>query len=259
MGMPKNLVFVRHGESIGNVANRKSRSGDNSDFTDYFRSLHSSNWELSPEGVEQAKRAGEYIKKNILYADGSYFDGAYVSEFKRAKQTAGYLDLGLNWRINRQIVERDYGDLDSMPDDVRKYEYKASLEKCPQASLFWRPAGGETLSELEVRARLFLDTLHRGFDGKNVIVVSHGEFIEMMQCILERLTQDQFWARVNDKQYEVSNCSIIHYTRLDLSTMQMRDHLTSVRLIAAGNPSKVSHDWRPISFKTYTDQELLGV
>ncbi len=260
MGMPRHLFLVRHGESEGNVANRKSRKGDDSHFTNEFLKVHSSNWALTERGVEQAKRAGQWIRENFLNTGiGSReFDGLFVSEFARTRQTASHMALNAGrWKINRLIVERDWGLMDSMPHGKRVKKYAEVIAKRLQAMIFWRPIDGERLIDLEVRIRSFFDTLHRTHDGKDVIVVAHGEVIEMMQCILERMTQAEFKEYSSDKGREVGNCSIVQYTRMDLVTMQMQPHFTAVRLIAAGDTTKASHDWRPIKFKTYSDADLL--
>lgn len=59
MGMPDRLVLVRHGLSEGNYARDMSKSGDMSYFDDNFRERPGHEWRLMPEGVEQAKRAGQ--------------------------------------------------------------------------------------------------------------------------------------------------------------------------------------------------------
>ncbi|OIN91671.1 hypothetical protein AUJ42_01460 [Candidatus Collierbacteria bacterium CG1_02_44_10] len=46
---PLELVFVRHGESEGNVAVKAAENGDTSFFTDEFKKRHSSTWNLNPE------------------------------------------------------------------------------------------------------------------------------------------------------------------------------------------------------------------
>ena len=45
---PLELVFVRHGESEGNVAVKAAENGDTSYFTEEFRKRHSSTWDLHP-------------------------------------------------------------------------------------------------------------------------------------------------------------------------------------------------------------------
>ena len=93
--MPK-LVLLRHGQSRWNLENR---------FTGWV------DVELTPEGVAQARRAGELIK-----AEGIRFDHAFTSVLRRAietcriaLQTAGQPGVPeeQDWRLN----ERHYGAL----------------------------------------------------------------------------------------------------------------------------------------------------
>jgi phosphoglycolate phosphatase-like HAD superfamily hydrolase len=64
MGMPDHLVFVRHGESEGNVVQNKSKHGDESGFTDEFFQLPGRKWELTKLGISQAQSAGKWIREN---------------------------------------------------------------------------------------------------------------------------------------------------------------------------------------------------
>ena len=61
------LVLIRHGESVWNLENR---------FTGW------TDVDLSPEGVEQAKRAGQLLKKH-----GYNFDAGFTSVLKRSIKT----------------------------------------------------------------------------------------------------------------------------------------------------------------------------
>src|SRR5579875_3887888 len=90
------LALLRHGQSQWNLENR---------FTGWV------DVELSPKGVEEARRAGE-----LLRDAGVAFDRAYTSVLKRAIWTATYaldgadrlwIPLEKSWRLN----ERHYGAL----------------------------------------------------------------------------------------------------------------------------------------------------
>src|SRR3989338_6760651 len=94
--LPIDLIFIRHGQSEGNVANKASRKGDNSFFTPEFRDRHSRSFRLTDKGISQAKAAGKWIRKNIPMP----FDRFYVSDYVRAKETAACLDLeAAQWRV----------------------------------------------------------------------------------------------------------------------------------------------------------------
>jgi 2,3-bisphosphoglycerate-dependent phosphoglycerate mutase len=93
------LVLMRHGESQWNLENR---------FTGW------TDVDLTETGREQARKAGELLKK-----EGYTFDLAYSSVLKRAIRTlwialdamdALYTPVGVNWRLN----ERHYGALQGL-------------------------------------------------------------------------------------------------------------------------------------------------
>lgn len=93
------LVLLRHGESDWNKQNR---------FTGW------TDVDLSEKGIEEAKRAGELLKK-----EGFTFDIAYTSVLKRAIRTLWltldgmdlmWIPVVRNWRLN----ERHYGALQGL-------------------------------------------------------------------------------------------------------------------------------------------------
>ena len=102
------LILVRHGESVWNKENR---------FTGW------TDVDLSERGEEEARRAGELIKKHDLF-----FDVAYSSVLKRAIRTQHILAEVVDrvwvpevhhWRLN----ERHYGALQGLnkADTAKKY------------------------------------------------------------------------------------------------------------------------------------------
>jgi len=92
----RTLVLLRHGESTWNKENR---------FTGWF------DVDLSPQGFQEAKLAGQLLKK-----EGYQFDVAYTSVLKRAIRTLWitleeldqmWIPVVPDWRLN----ERHYGAL----------------------------------------------------------------------------------------------------------------------------------------------------
>ena len=93
------VVLLRHGESVWNMENR---------FTGW------TDVDLSPKGLEEAKRAGQTLK-----AEGYTFDLAYTSVLKRAIRTLWmtldemdlmWIPVYNSWRLN----ERHYGGLQGL-------------------------------------------------------------------------------------------------------------------------------------------------
>lgn len=95
----KRIVLIRHGESVWNKENR---------FTGW------TNVDLSEKGVEEAKKAGEILKK-----EGFKFTKAYTSYLKRAIKTLNqildvmdldWIPVEKSWRLN----EKHYGMLQGL-------------------------------------------------------------------------------------------------------------------------------------------------
>ena len=137
-------MFVRHGESEGNVAFNRSVAGDHSLYTGPFLDRHSSQWRLTDRGREQAHRAGEWMRENI----DTDFDGYYSSEYLRALETAAHLELpSARWRPEVMLRERDWGEYDLASQERRAASYVNYEKRRRRESLFWSPPGGESLAQ----------------------------------------------------------------------------------------------------------------
>ena len=111
------LVLLRHGESVWNMENR---------FTGW------TDVDLTPRGIEEAKRAGEILKEADFV-----FDSAYTSVLKRAIKTLWlalesmdlmWIPVHHSWRLN----ERHYGALQGL----NKAEMAAKFGE--EQVLLWR-------------------------------------------------------------------------------------------------------------------------
>ncbi|MBU0625059.1 histidine phosphatase family protein [Patescibacteria group bacterium] len=255
--MPIDLVLVRHGESEGNVANKLSRRGDDSAFTEDFLRRHSSTWRLTERGLEQARQAGEWIRKNI----GDHFDRYYVSEYVRAKETAARLGLPTaKWYCEYYLRERDYGLIDVMTDRDRRERFSAEIARREADGLYWIPPNGESLVQASLRVDRVLNTLHRECADKRVIIVSHGEIMWLFRIRLERLTQRQYRALVQSKRSadRIYNCQIIHYTRRDPETGYLAKYLRWRRSVCPTDLSLSQNEWETITRPSFSNEDLLA-
>jgi 2,3-bisphosphoglycerate-dependent phosphoglycerate mutase len=109
------IVLIRHGESVWNKENR---------FTGW------TDVDLAPEGMEQAKKAGQVLKKY-----GYNFDEAFTSVLKRSIKTLHilleeldhlWIPVQKSWRLN----ERFYGALQGLNKDEVTAQYgKEQVQK----------------------------------------------------------------------------------------------------------------------------------
>jgi len=134
------LVLMRHGESQWNLENR---------FTGW------TDVDLTDTGREQARKAGELLKK-----EGFAFDLTYTSVLKRAIRTlwialdamdAMYTPVGVNWRLN----ERHYGALQGLNKSETAAKYG------DEQVLIWRRAYAIAPEPLDLD-----DERHPRFDSR---------------------------------------------------------------------------------------------
>jgi broad specificity phosphatase PhoE len=149
----RRLLLVRHGESEGNSERSFSANP---------------HIELTERGVEQARVVGRRLAAHPAPAR------IVSSPFRRALRTARLMaeELGFPGVIEteRDLRERDIGELAGKPYSWMR-EHHAYR---PDRFWEWRPAGGESLVDVQRRAAPVLERLLSEAPGGDVLVVSHG-------------------------------------------------------------------------------------
>lgn len=213
MSMPLDLLFLRHGQSEGNLAIASNGDGEKL-FTDRFMTTPGHLWRLTPEGVLQAQVMGKHIESL-----GLDFDRFFVSPFVRTRETAAYLGLGnASWRLNRAVRERSWGDIGSQPESVfeSKPEYALNAKLKKVDPLYWTAPNGESLADVaQNRALTFVSSLSRSSKASSVLVVTHEEFMQAMRLTVERMSDEGFMALLASSQGRFHNCELLHYSRVD--------------------------------------------
>lgn len=259
MSLPIDLVLVRHGQSEGNLAKRRSEAGDHGAYTAEFKERHTSSYRLSQKGREQAAAAGDWIRNNLCSKD-LHFDRWCVSEYARAWETAALLQLpGAKWYTDAYLSERDWGNIESLPIDEREEKFGQVLRQRDIQPFFWAPPNGESFMTLCLRVDRVLNTLHRECGDKRVVVVCHGEVMWAFRLRLERMTQARFRELhlSTESKDRIHNCQILHYSRRNPETNRLAPHLNWLRMIRPTDPKPVLLDWEGIQRASYTNEELL--
>ena len=186
------LVMIRHGQSQWNLENR---------FTGW------KDVALSEQGVQEAKKAGEDLKK-----DGFVFDIAYTSYQKRAIKTLNfvleeidelYIPVVKSWRLNERHygalqglnkaeTAKKYGDeqvhiwrrsFDVPPpaledDDERNVRFDAKYKNLDPKDM----PKGESLKDTINRVMPFWESdISKSIkDGKHVIIAAHGNSLRAL-------------------------------------------------------------------------------
>ncbi len=193
------LVLVRHGQSQWNLENR---------FTGWV------DVPLSDSGRTEAISAG----KKIATID---FDVLYTSELIRAHETlllvmaqtktgkvplfthrAGKQKTWMHhagdkkkeiWVIKHfALNERYYGDLQGLNKDAMRKKYGEAQVQIWRRSFAVRPPGGESLKDTCARTLPFLKSVILADikNGKNVLVVAHGNSLRAVLKYLDNISDD---------------------------------------------------------------------
>ncbi|MDO8600137.1 MAG: phosphoglycerate mutase family protein [bacterium] len=260
MALPIDLLLVRHGQSEGNVARRRSEAGDHSAFTDAFRDRHSASFRLTELGRMQAEQAGAWLRKEFWPGPG--FDRYVTSEYTRAMETAALLNLpNAEWLCDFYLTERDWGEMDICSEKEREEKFGDAIRRRKIEPFFWRPSNGESFKQSCLFADRVLDTLHRECSDKRMIIVCHGEVIRAFQVKIEHMSQVRFKELIFSQQPEdrIWNCQIVHYTRRNPENGKLAPYAGWVRMIRpTENPVWIT-EWRAIKRPRYSNQDLLNV
>jgi len=262
MAMPNHIVFVRHGLSEANIIQTLDKSGEGHHEKE-SQINDRPDWQqrLSERGIRQAQTAKLWIDKYLGGVES--FDARYVSPFLRTRETAAYIggvEAG-EWTIDDRIVERSWGVYGTVPRAEQRSQFPLTVKLHSSTPWYVRFDGGESMPDVYGRFRDFQGTLHREQEGRRVIVVSHGDFINVARYGIERMRPEQWEAIDRDPQYTIRNCSVLHYTRVNpADENDVRDRITWRRMIYPDNieESPNGGEWVELPARQrFTGAELL--
>ncbi|MBQ1263366.1 MAG: histidine phosphatase family protein [Oscillospiraceae bacterium] len=214
--MATNIYIIRHGESRANFEKRFMGHCD---------------WDLTENGYKQAECAAQYFKDIRV-------DAVYSSTLQRAFHTAEAIakTKGLSVNKSRRLMEIYAGDWELKTfDEIEAIDQNGEWKK-------WRDGkdadvtagGGETLTEVLVRAYSKLEEIARAHDGENVVVASHG-------CVIRVLRQFLTYKTLSDisRTPWFANASITKLVYKDgkfsIEFENEREHLGSIVTVLPSN------------------------
>ncbi len=180
--MSGTLVLVRHGQSDWNLKNL---------FTGW------KDPDLSPQGVSEAKAAGQRLK-----AKGLKFDLCFTSALTRAQHTLQLIlaelgQTGLPETRDQALNERDYGELTGLNKDDARAKWGEEQVLVWRRSFDVPPPGGESLKDTLARSLPYY--MHHiqphVLEGKSVLVAAHGNSLRSLIMAIEGLTPAQILKR----------------------------------------------------------------
>jgi broad specificity phosphatase PhoE len=157
------IYIARHGQT--DLNKQKVLQGSRTD--------HS----LNETGIKQA----EELSKNL---SGSSFDIIFSSTLKRAKETAEIVNKKFNvpLMIDERLVERDFGNLSGRSWEQIKSDPSWTVQNEETSQNYdYSPFGGETSEDVKSRLLSFLENLKKEYQGKKILIISHGGVLKFMQ------------------------------------------------------------------------------
>ncbi|MGY1635798.1 histidine phosphatase family protein [Geodermatophilus sp. SYSU D00742] len=222
---PAVLWLVRHGESMGNVADAHAQA------TGAARlqlDIRDPDVPLSDTGRQQAEALGRHLA--ALPADQRP-TAVLCSPFARALTTArlATAPLGVRVRTDERLRERDFGAFDGMTGaGIREHHPEEAERRELLGKFYYRPPGGESWADVALRLRSLLATEALRHDCERLLVVAHQAVIMVFRYVLEELTEQELLAVDRDQQ--VANASLTRYEAdadgcLRLAAFNEVDHL----------------------------------
>jgi broad specificity phosphatase PhoE len=224
---PQVLWLVRHGESMGNVADahaQRAKAGR------LELDVRDPDVPLSDTGRAQAEALGKWLAE---LPEDQRPTAALSSPFNRALTTAelATANLGIRVRTDERLRERDFGAFDGMTGaGIREQFPDEAKRRDLLGKFYYRPPGGESWADVALRIRSVLATEGLRYDCERLLIVAHQAVIMVFRYVLEELTEQELL--VVDKEEQVANASLTRYDRdadgnLRLTSFNDVDHLTA--------------------------------
>lgn len=173
----KKVYIVRHGQTLFNLLRRKQGWCDSP---------------LTDLGIQQAKEAGEWLKKQ-----GISFEFGYTSTSERAVDTFELIAPDVPYERRKGLKEWNFGKFEGVSEDLNP--------KLPYRDFFVQ-FGGE--DEFAMRERIFNAVKDAVEDAPTdpVLIVTHGGAIAQFMRAA---------AGTEDIAHHVGNCCIVEYDYAD--------------------------------------------
>ncbi len=163
---------------------------------------------LTPEGRDHARSTGRGLNRF------GPFDVLYVSPYRRTVETAEEVLSGLEPRPplvkEERLREKEWGILEGLtkhgistrhPDEEARRRHVGKY--------YYRPPGGESYADVNLRVHSFIGTLVREHPGQRVLLLTHQVVVVAFRKLFERMEEETVLAL--DRQDEARPASLLIY------------------------------------------------
>jgi broad specificity phosphatase PhoE len=205
---PAELKLVRHGESVGNLADTAARDAG-AEVLDL--DARDADVELSDTGRDQARALRAWVDG---LDPGDRPTLVVASPYRRAAETAALALEGLDLRVDydERLRERDLGAFDGLTGaGIRARHPEEAARRKKLGKFYYQPPSGESWADVAQRVRSFLADLRFGYDDERVWLFTHQAVIMSFRYVLEGIDEADLLDL--DRSTPIPNASVTTFRR----------------------------------------------
>lgn len=238
MPWPSQLWLIRHGQSLGNLADDAARRAHGNLVEVGIRDP---DVELSELGRQQAQSVGRRWRAHDEDVPDVILSSPYARALTTARIALKEAQLDLEISTDERLRERDLGLFDGLtargitemyPDEAKRRAYLGKF--------YYRPPSGESWADLALRVRSVMRDLRNDYGGRRVAVFSHQAVLFVFRYVLESLTEAELLAVAS--QAPLHNGAITRYASHDGAPLTLVAHDETDHLDAQGATTSQEHD-----------------
>jgi broad specificity phosphatase PhoE len=138
--------------------------------------------------VKLTKAGKEMIKSIAKTLKDKKIEAIFSSPFYRTRQTAEIVSktLGIKPKFDKRLIDVNFGVYSSGPAENFYKDFSDSKTR-----FLKRPKKGESRKDIKKRLMSFLGDVERKYKNKNILIVSHGDPIMLLEGIIKGLKTDE--------------------------------------------------------------------
>ncbi len=214
---PRNTYYIiRHGQSTKNTTPEGAVIASR---------LESDKYDLTQKGIEDIKKIGRKLKK-----DGGV-DLILTSPFLRTRRTSQIISdyVGIKPKIDKRLKEIDHGALcEGLVEPV-------CLPPEMPIGFDTKRGEGESWRDVKMRIASLIKDLEQKYEGKKILLVSHGDPIFMFQSLTTNLSEPEIITRHEKyfpKEGELKKVFLKNFPRNDDGNIDLhRPYIDDILLI----------------------------
>ncbi len=205
---PDTITLVRHGESLGNLADAAAREAE-AELLDLDE--RDADVALSDTGREQAQAVGRWMDRSPEdWRPTTVLSSPYRRAADTARLVTEHTDLSVT--LDERLRERDLGVLDGLTGRGMRARHPEEAERRKKLGKFYyQPPSGESWADVVLRVRSLLADLRHGYDGDRVWVFTHQAVIMAFRYVLEGLEEEPLLEI--DREIQIPNVSLTRFVR----------------------------------------------